>query len=180
MQVPLVMSVIGRDRPGLVESLARIIAAHGGNWLESRMCRLGGGFAGILRIHVPAEKQEALIQALDSLVKQGLTIVAQGDAAPPAEVPGKETTLEIVGHDRPGIVRQITRALASQGVNVEELTTECVSAPMSGELLFKAHAKLWIPDSCNMAVLRAELEEIAGELAVEISFGSTKSSGQAE
>ena len=170
MQVPLVMTVIGRDRPGLVESVASIIADHGGNWLESRMCRLGGEFAGILRIHVPAGKQKALVQALQNLQSQGLSVVSQPDPAQPAAGAGKETTLEIVGHDRPGIVRQITHALASQGVNVEELTTKCVSAPMSGELLFKARAKLLIPETCNMATLRVELEKLAGELMVDVSF----------
>ena len=45
------MTIIGRDRPGLVESVAQVVAAHGGNWLESRMSRLGGHFAGILRVH---------------------------------------------------------------------------------------------------------------------------------
>jgi glycine cleavage system regulatory protein len=178
MQAPLVMTVIGKDRPGLVESLATIIADHGGNWLESRMCRLGGEFAGILRIHVPAEKQPALVQALSRLAAQGLSVVAQPDPAQLAAGTGKETTLQIVGHDRPGIVRQITHALASQGVNVEELTTECVSAPMSGERLFKAQARLLIPGSCNMATLRAELEEIASELMVDVSFAEPKAGGQ--
>ena len=170
MQVPLVMTVIGGDRPGLVESIARIIADHGGNWLESRMCRLGGEFAGILRIHVPAERQEALEQALQDLKSQGLTVVGQPDRLQPATGGRKLTSLEIIGHDRPGIVRQITHALASQGVNVEELSTECVSAPMSGETLFKAQAKLLTPDTCNMGALRAELEKIAGDLMVDISF----------
>jgi glycine cleavage system regulatory protein len=180
MQVPLVMTVIGRDRPGLVESIATIIADHGGNWLESRMCRLGGEFAGILRIHVPAGKQQVLVRALQNLAAQGLSIVGQPDQAPATAGAGKETTLEIVGHDRPGIVRQITHALASQGVNVEELSTECVSAPMSGEMLFKAQAKLLIPDSCNMAALRVELEKIAGDLMVDVSFGQSERQRQAE
>ena len=55
MKVPLVMTIIGPDRTGLVESVARVVAEHGGNWLESRMCRLGGEFAGILRIELPVE-----------------------------------------------------------------------------------------------------------------------------
>ncbi len=160
----------------MVESIAGIIADHGGNWLESRMCRLGGEFAGILRIHVPPEKQTALVQALRSLAAQGLSVVAQPARAEPADLPARETSLEIVGHDRPGIVRQITRALARRSVNVEELTTECVSAPMSGEPLFKAQARLLIPSSCDMATLRAELEKIAGELAVDISFGASNRS----
>jgi glycine cleavage system regulatory protein len=164
------MTVIGKDRTGLVESIARVVADHGGNWLESRMCRLGGEFAGILRIHVPTGKQQALVQALKELQSQGLVIVAQPDQPEPAASPGRLTLLEIVGHDRPGIVRQITNALANQGVNVEELSTECVSAPMTGEMLFKARATLGIPANCNVAALRAELEKTAGDLMVDISF----------
>ena len=81
MQVPLVMTVIGKDRPGLVESVARLVAQHGGNWLESRMCRLGGEFAGILRIHVAAEQEQALFQALKNLQAHGLSIVVHPDPA---------------------------------------------------------------------------------------------------
>ena len=57
--------------------------------------------------------------------------------------------LEIVGQDRPGIVREISHALASFGINVEELQTECASAAMSGETLFKARARLSLPESCD-------------------------------
>ena len=164
------MTIIGKDRTGLVESIARIVAEHGGNWLESRMCRLGGEFAGILRIHVPAAKHPALVSALKELQSQGLTVVAQSDQPLTGAGPGRLTLLEIVGHDRPGIVRQIAAALASQGVNVEELSTECVSAPMSGEMLFKARATLGLPANCNLSILRAELEKAASDLMVDISF----------
>lgn len=170
MQVPLVMTVIGTDRTGLVESVARLVAEHGGNWLESRMCRLGGEFAGLLRIHVPAEKQAALAQALHALQAQGLTVVVHPDATPPAAEARKLTTLELVGHDRPGIVRQITRALADQGVNVEEFSSECVSAPMTGEPLFQARARLALPGRCDTAALRRELEKIAADLMVDVTF----------
>ena len=50
MRSQLVLTVIGRDRPGLVEAIASQIAKHGGNWEESRMAHLAGKFAGILRI----------------------------------------------------------------------------------------------------------------------------------
>lgn len=174
MQVPLVMTVIGRDRTGLVESLASLIASHDGNWLESRMCRLGGEFAGILRIHVPAKKKTALVKALKGLRTKGLSVVVQPDKPKPASIAGKAAVLELIGHDRPGIVRQITHALSNQGVNVEELSTSCVSAPMSGEMQFKARALLLLPEKCNLANLRGELEKIAGELMVDLSFGELK------
>ncbi len=170
MQRMLVMTIIGPDRPGLVESVAQLVAQHGGNWLESRMSRLGGQFAGILRVEVPHEREQPLQQALQGLKGQGLTIVAHPDQPQLASPRARTNVLEIVGQDRPGIVQQISHALAKHGVNVEELLTECASAAMSGETLFKARARLSIPETCNTSELRRELEKIAADLIVEISL----------
>jgi glycine cleavage system regulatory protein len=164
------MTLIGPDRTGLVESVARVVADHGGNWLESRLCRLGGEFAGVLRIELPVEKRQALLDALQTLQGRGLTVVVRPDEAAVPLVPGRQVKLEVVGHDRPGIVRQIAHALAGAGVNVEEFSSECVSAPMSGETLFKAAARLHLPDGCDAAALKKELEQIAADLLVDISF----------
>ena len=171
MQHSLVMTVIGNDRPGLVDSVASIVAEHGGNWLESRMSRLGGQFAGIVQVEVPADKQHSLAEALKSLGACGLTVVVHADQRQ-AVVTRHTNILEIVGQDRPGIVRQISHTLAEFGVNVEDLHTECSSAAMSGETLFKAHAVLSIPASCNVTDLRQTLEKIAADLIVEISLES--------
>lgn len=170
MQIPLVMTVIGRDRPGIVETVARLVAEHDGNWLESRMCRLGGEFAGILRVQLPSASQARLASALEGLRTQGLTVVVAADRAVPLPASDRLAAIEFVGQDRPGIVRQISAALASQGVNVEELITECSSAPMSGESLFKARATLHLPESCDLAALRAELERIGADLLVDITL----------
>jgi glycine cleavage system regulatory protein len=170
MQRSLVMTVIGPDRPGLVESVAGLVAEHNGNWLESRMSRLGGQFAGILRVEVPAEKASTLVGALERLDAEGLRVVVHPDQAASAVTPAALSVLEIVGQDRPGIVRQISSALAAHGVNVEELQTECASAAMSGEMLFKARAKLSIPATCDTEALRKELEKIAEDLIVELSL----------
>jgi glycine cleavage system regulatory protein len=170
MQRTLVMTVIGPDRPGLVESVASLVRQHQGNWLECRMSRLGGQFAGILRVAVPAAAESALTQALQGLSGRGLAVVVQMDQASPTAETAELRQLEIIGQDRPGIVQQITAALAKHGVNVEELETECVSAAMSGELLFKARAKVRVPASANLAALKAELEHIASDLIVEVAF----------
>jgi glycine cleavage system regulatory protein len=169
MQIPLVMTIISPDRTGLVESVARVVAGHGGNWLESRMCRLGGEFAGILRVEIPAENKTALLGALQTLQTQGLQIVVR-DVAPATTPSGRQTSLEIVGADRPGIVREIASALARAGVNVEEFSSEVVSAPMSGETLFKAGARLQLPANCDLAALKKDLEQIAADLLVDVSF----------
>jgi len=178
MQRSLVMTVIGRDRPGLVDSVASLVAEHGGNWLESRMSRLGGQFAGILRVEVPSENELALVAALRKLDAQGLTAVVHPDQPSSLRAAPPQSLLEIVGQDRPGIVREISHALASFGVNVEELHTECLSAAMSGETLFKARARLSIPGSCNTADIRQKLERIAEDLIVEFSLADLPEESQ--
>lgn len=170
MQHSLVMTIIGPDRPGLVDSVASLVAQHDGNWLESRMSRLGGHFAGILRAEVPPARQDSLLAALKQLEAGGLHVVVHPDKAPVAAVKPPLSVLEIIGQDRPGIIRDISHALAAYGVNVEELQTECVSAAMSGEILFKARATLSIPETCNLSELLKQLEKIAADLFVDVSL----------
>jgi glycine cleavage system regulatory protein len=171
MQISLVMTIIGPDRTGLVESVARVVAEHGGNWIESRMCRLGGEFAGLLRIEIPAEKKSPLLAALQQLQEGGLHITIRADESGPVSATGRQTKLEIIGSDRPGIVCEITSALARANVNVEEFSSEVSSAPMSGETLFKATARLQLPERCDLAALKKDLEKIAADLLVDVSFG---------
>jgi len=166
MQTTLVMTVIGPDRTGLVESIARLVAEHGGNWLESRMCRLGGEFAGIVRVAVPASQRPMLEAALGKL--SDLTIVVHWDGPIQSIAQATLVALEVIGQDRPGIVLEITRALSAQGINVEELATECVSAPMSGEALFQARAKILVPANVVLDKLRQSLESGLSGLTVEL------------
>src|SRR5437016_3908746 len=95
----LVLTVLGEDRPGLVESLAYIITAHDGNWLESRMAHVAGQFAGILRASVPDAKAALLIHALQGLASHGLqVVVAQSTTDAPAP-DARWLTLDLVGND---------------------------------------------------------------------------------
>ncbi|MBK1878793.1 glycine cleavage system protein R [Pelagicoccus mobilis] len=172
MESPIVMSLIGPDRPGLVELIASTVKAAGGNWLESRMCNLGGQFAGILRVSPSEGRREELLAAVASLQDKGISLVVK-DAEEDSDGGCHEVaTIEIVGHDRPGIVSQISNAFAQRSVNVEELNTECRSAPMSGEALFEARARVCIPSDCDVSDLRSDLELIAADLMVDVSFES--------
>jgi len=170
----LVLTLIGPDRPGLVEAVAGIVAAHEGNWLESRMTHLAGKFAGILRAELPEAQVAPALAALRALERQGLKVVAEatdrGGAAGAAEGALRRMKMELVGLDRPGIVREIAQLFAAQGVNVEELVTDRSSAPMSGETLFQARAHLQVPTRVDLATLRSSLERLAADLVVEIRF----------
>jgi len=169
----LVMTLIGADRPGLVEAVAKRVVDEGGNWLESRMCRLGGQFAGIVRVEVPEERRSALERALAGLGTEGLSVVVQverpaGGAG--AAAGGMLAVVELVGHDRPGIVRAVSAVFARHGVNVEEFSSERGGAPMGGGILFQARASIRVPAQVRLAALRAELEQIAADLMVDLSL----------
>jgi glycine cleavage system regulatory protein len=166
----LVLSVLGTDRPGLVESIARAVAAHGGNWLESRMAHLAGQFAGILRVEVDADQAEPLAAALRALGEAGLESIIHPN---PATAPASDRPLlhlDLVGQDRPGIVRQISSVLASLGVNVEELNTECRAAAETGQPLFHAEAQLRLPPAVSEDALRTALEAVACDLMVDVTL----------
>lgn len=165
--ISFVITVLGADKPGLVESISSAIAEHGGNWIESRMAHLAGQFAGIVRVDSSPEDAAALRSALQQLPGLSIAVVEDQGGSSGA---GRVVELELIGPDRPGIVRELSRALASRGVNVEELETECLSAPMSGETLFKANARLAVPDSTPTAELRAALDVIASELTLDIDL----------
>ena len=172
MTQTLVMTLIGGDRPGLVEAVAKRVADEGGNWLESRMCRLGGQFAGIVRVEVSAERRSALERALAGLGKEGLSVVVQAEQPVDAFAAGSGllAVVELVGHDRPGIVRAVSAVFARHGVNVEEFSSERGGAPMGGGILFQARASIRVPAQVRLAALRVDLEQIAADLMVDLSL----------
>ncbi len=170
MQVSLIVSVIGADRPGLVEQLSTAVTDAGGNWEGSRLVRLGGQFAGMVQVVIPESQQTALEANLSALEAEGLkvTSVHSEESASPTEGGDRIYTLAVVGQDRPGIVSTIAKALAGEGVNVIELATDCKNAPWSGERLFHTTARILLPASVDLDELRNLIEEIAGDLMVEL------------
>lgn len=175
--ISLVLTVVGLDRPGLVDILSETISRHGGNWLESRMAKLVGQFAGIVHVDVPEAEADALTQDLVNLQGRGLLINVTRSAPEPGATDASDPSsarqtllLELIGHDRPGIVRDIASALAARSINVAELETETASAPMSGEPLFKAVATLHAPASADFDELHDALDQIADSLDLDLEL----------
>jgi len=170
--VSLVLTVIGDDRPGLVEELAAAISEHQGNWLESSMSHLSGKFAGIVCVGVAAPQAEALKVALARL--SGLRVSCELSAAADAATVGnRRLKLALVGHDRIGIVREVSQVLARHAINVEDLNTHISSAPMSAEILFHANAVLTAAPALDARALTADLERLSNDLMVDITLDET-------
>jgi glycine cleavage system regulatory protein len=171
MDTHLVIAVIGRDRPGLVSAVSEVVTAGGGNWTNTHMASLSGQFAGILDVAVPNAKADALVASLQKLEAQGLKLIIEraGDMAAPL---GKSMALDLVGADRPGIVRDLSRVLAGLGVSITELETERVAGSFSGEPMFKAKARLMLPDGLDERKLRVSIESLANEMMVDLDLDS--------
>ena len=117
--------------------MSTTVAEHGGNWLGSRMARLAGAFAGIVLVDVPADHVSDLSTALDELASQGvrITITSTDEASEPDQLVLK---VRLTGHDRPGIVRQVTSTFADLGVTIDDMQTSLRDAPMGDGVLFEA------------------------------------------
>ena len=169
---PLVLTVIGDDRSGLVKAIASAVTERGGNWERSEMAELAGKFAGIVLVTIPDDQVESFTAAMEPL--HGLLDVTVQRART-----GDDTdavvrwTLELLGADRPGIVTEISTVLERHGVNIDALATSTREAPMAGEMLFEATATLETTPATDLDALRHDLEGLANELMVDIDLDAS-------
>ena len=170
MPTSLVLTFVGDDRPGLVNAVSEKVAEFGGTWLESRSARLAGKFAGVVLVQVPDERLIALESALAKLAPSGLRVSIERGQAAEAGKPERLVTLEVVGKERPGIVRDVTQALTRLGVNIEEFESGLEGEPFTGALMFRATAHLGVPDGLKLDDLRKALEKLAAEIMVDLTF----------
>jgi glycine cleavage system regulatory protein len=160
----LIVTVLTDDRPGVIEAVSKVVAAHGGNWQDSRMAQLAGTFAGIIAVAVPDAAADALSEELRGL--SGLVVhVARGAEPLPAT---QIHTLQVVANDRPGIVAEVSRALAGIGVNVAELDTAVEPASMSGGVIFRALLHLGLTPQQSLAEVIAGLEGLSDDLMIDV------------
>jgi len=169
----LVLTLVGPDRPGLVSSLSKALADCGGSWLDSEMARLAGQFAGILLVSVPDTQVDALTTELQGLEEGHFRLTVQRANAEETLQAHRTFQLDLIGQDRPGIIRDIARVLAERRVNIEELTTKVSSGAFSAEQMFQAAARLRVPDGVEAAELKEILERLGDEMMVNIAVRDT-------
>lgn len=162
----LILMAVGDDRPGLTRSLADAIVEAGGNWLESHFARLGGKFVGSVLVELPDDRVSQLESAVSAIDAAGFHVTLTPSLDQPL-AEGAELSFELVGRDRPGIVQEVSAALAKLEVNIVELESSVEAGAMSGEKLFRARARVQLPDRVTLESLQAELERISGEIMVD-------------
>lgn len=166
----ILITVSGPDRPGMVSALAELVAAHEGNWLESRMANLGGQFAGIIRIEVDESRQEELLTAAQALHSSALNVALLPVEDAHVLPAGRDVELELLGQDQPGIVRDISRVLSEAGVSVQAFDSFLEEASMAGGMLFHAHAHLRVPEQLGTEQLHERLQSLSDSLMIDINL----------
>lgn len=168
MSTSLVLTVCAHDRPGIMSRVSNTVSENGGNWLESRMARLAGQFAGVVRVDCAKDNCATLTSRLEALSEEGI-LVQIHDEGDLSDYPYTRCLrVDIFGNDRPGIVSQLTQAISHAGANIEELNTSMESAAMSGHPIFHASGTICLPDSTDEDTLIAAVEELSDDLNVEI------------
>lgn len=159
------LTVNGEDKKGLVEGLATAIENLGGNWLQSRLCRLEGQFAGIVNIEFQQTPQD-LPETVQSLTCQWKQVEEETSQVEESAL----ASIRIMAADRPGIVKQISHILAVGGANVEEIESRVRSAPFSGERMFEAVYQISLDQQVDKEKLRVGLEGLAEELMCDLEY----------
>ena len=165
----LVLTVVGDDRSGLVAAVADVVGNHGGNWENSQLAELSGAFAGIIEVSIAPERAGELKEALavlDGLLK----ITVHTGTEEPALGTERPLTIQVIGNDHPGIVRDISGVLRSRGVSIDNLTTRTTDAAMYGGRLFEATVVARVPASVDLEALTGELERLATEIQVDVTL----------
>lgn len=167
---PLVLTVIGDDRPGLVNALADVVTAHHGNWERSQLTQLAGKFAGIVVVAVPDDTAQHLVGALRTL--EGLLEVSAypgTDADADVADDWRRVSIDLIGNDHPGIVRDVTAVIHRHNLSIDSIDTGTREAPWTGERLFEAHVALRLPRGADSATLSRDLEDLANEILVDLT-----------
>lgn len=161
----LILTVIGKDRLGLVEILSNTLVEHNANWLVSNLSHLSGYFAGVVEIEVAADNIQALTSAFTNINELKIEI---HDATGDELTEGQEIEFVITGNDRKGIVQELSSVITHKGASIIQFTSRCQTAPNWGGSLFHAIAKVYLPTGMNADVIADALENLASDIIVDL------------
>ncbi|WNC67561.1 ACT domain-containing protein [Thalassotalea nanhaiensis] len=161
----VVISFLGKDRPGIVDNFASIVKTHNGNWQTSSLRHLSGFFGGIIEVLVSEENAEPLADDLQKV--DGLNVIVE--VTHPQQYDDKTISLELTANDRQGIVGEISAVIHKQHGNLVKLVSSQGSAPDFGQPIFKASAIIAINGEDKVDNLVEALEGISDDLMVDIN-----------
>jgi glycine cleavage system transcriptional repressor len=165
-----VVTAIGPDRRGIVAKITAVLVGLSANIEESSMERLGGEFAAMLLISVNNSSRQQIEAALAQQNQDQVHIfVKQTDLSRGKIFEGfVPYQISVIGADHEGIINSVSEYLATVKIQIEEMDTEVVPAPITGTPLFTLSAEVQVPPEIRFSELEENLLELGDELGVEI------------
>ena len=164
---PIIFTLVGQDKPGLISDLAKTVYAMGGNWLGSNFSHMAGHFAGFVQVDIPLEKHQVLMERLSEHPDLKIHLLP-GEISQDDKL--QSVTIDITGNDKSGIVQELTQILSQFNLNIIKFDSRLESAPNWGGELFKAKATIAIAADCDLESLPEALESVANDLMVDIEM----------
>jgi glycine cleavage system transcriptional repressor len=162
--MPIVFSVLGDDRPGIVDELSTAILEHQCNIEDSRMSVMGGVFAVILLVSGEADALKRVQDTLENMQnKGGLTISSRTAGERSSQGSYLPYQVQIVSMDHPGIVNRLSHFFATRGINIQQLETSSYSAAHTATPMFAVHMTIEIHSSQHLAELRDSFYTLCDE-----------------
>jgi len=166
--IELVLTIIGRDRAGVVASLADVVRFHDGNWKRSELAEIAGTFAGVVVVEVGEDQIDELLTNLLVLRDHGVHVTAQQVEEPIAAPDADEVRLRLTGEDRPGVVHEISTAISEAGISISRLGTVTDLPGADGGSEFEITAQLTVPVGTDLDAVLDSLGEIAVSLGIAL------------
>ena len=166
--IELVLTIIGRDRAGVVASLADVVRFHDGNWKRSELAEIAGTFAGVVVVEVGDDHVDELLTNLVFLRDQGLHVTAQQVEEPVAQPDADDVRLRLTGDDRPGVVHEISTANSDAGISISRLGTVTDLPGDDGGKRFEITVQLAVPVGTDLDAVLDSIMEAAVSLGIAI------------
>jgi glycine cleavage system transcriptional repressor len=156
------LTAIGRDKPGIVARIARVLLDHGLNIEDSQMHVLGGRFAMMLLLRGSASEEALYKDLLATGRELGLDYIYVHPIADTEVSSPKPTHMaSLYGADRPGQVAAVAERLAGLNVNISGLSTRLEGKVSVQEL------ELTVPVGVD---IRAELTDVAHQRGIRLEL----------
>lgn len=170
MRTTIVFTLTGPDRVGIVEEVTDLFLALDGNVETSRMARLGGEFAILMLVTLPAEQVGRLDETLQHLTEHGYRVTASETKPAPVEAAQGWISyrIQVSGADHEGIIHNIAAGLSRQGINIESMDTGTSRAPITGTQLFSMTALVAVPSNLAQTDWIAALKEAGDRSNVDV------------
>ena len=173
MKAYMILFLVGKDRPGIVDELSKLLFDQGANIEDSHMAVLGGCFCIMALFSCPAQQLESIRTRLKKLEAKGeykSTLHEARDPSTQTVGVALPLTIELQAMDHPGIVHSVVHVLHNYNVNIQSLNTRVINAPLSGAPLFDLSLEASVPVDVPIAKVKEDIIKLAADMNLDVNF----------